>query len=300
MLRQAENKIRLEGILAETDLRYTSYVKNGENIDAVGGSIKVLVEQEINGTPISLEIPVYMFSSKYTRAGKVNPSYEAIERIMKEYTSIAACGSKEQADRVRIPNADMRMNEFVGQGGTIVSYPRVNASFVNKAIGEFKPEATFVMEFMVSDMRRVVDSEGVEVVPAKLEIDVIVPQYGGKVDVCKLYATNPNVINAIEQYWESGSCYKASGRLNFSSTTQTILEEVDFGEPVARTKTVSVSEFIVTGGSQAPLDEDMAFGYDDIKNALAERKARLEAMKTAGPKKAPAQNTQKGKLDLGF
>lgn len=301
MLRQAENRIKLEGILSETDLKYGSFVKNGDTVESIGGSIKVLVEQTVNGNPVTLEVPVHMFSTKYTRAGKINPAYESIERVMNEFVSIASCGSKENADRVRITGAEMRVNEFYGQGGTLISTPRVNTSFVSRAIGEFKPEASFVMEFMVSDINRVVDADGAEVSPAKLAVDVIVPQYGGRVDTLKLYATSPNVINAIENYWEAGQCYKASGRLNFSSTTRTVREEVDFGEPIERVQTISVSEFIITGGSQVPLDEELAFSVNDIKTAMAERKNRLEELKARGSaKQTPAQNTSKGKLDLGF
>ena len=301
MLRQAENRIKLEGILSETDLKYGSFVKNGDTVESIGGSIKVLVEQTVNGNPVTLEVPVHMFSTKYTRAGKINPAYESIERVMNEFVSIASCGSKENADRVRITGAEMRVNEFYGQGGTLISTPRVNTSFVSRAIGEFKPEASFVMEFMVSDINRVVDADGAEVSPAKLAVDVIVPQYGGRVDTLKLYATSPNVINAIENYWEAGQCYKASGRLNFSSTTRTVREEVDFGEPIECVQTISVSEFIITGGSQVPLDEELAFSVNDIKTAMAERKNRLEELKARGSaKQTPAQNTSKGKLDLGF
>ena len=162
MLRQAENRIKLEGILSETDLKYGSFVKNGDTVESIGGSIKVLVEQTVNGNPVTLEVPVHMFSTKYTRAGKINPAYESIERVMNEFVSIASCGSKENADRVRITGAEMRVNEFYGQGGTLISTPRVNTSFVSRAIGEFKPEASFVMEFMVSDINRVVDADGAE------------------------------------------------------------------------------------------------------------------------------------------
>lgn len=303
MLRQAENRIKIEGILSESDLKYSSYVKNGETVDAISGQIKVLVEQQINGKDVVLEIPIHMFSTKYTKNRTLNPAFESIEKVMKEFVSIASCGSKEQADRVRITGAQMRVNEFPNQGGQIVSQPRVTTSFVSRAVGDFKPEATFSMEFMVSDIQRVLDRDGVELDPPKLEISVIVPQYGGRVDVCKLYATNPNVINAIENYWEAGKCYKANGRLNFSSTTQTILEEVDFGEPIEKTRTINVSEFIVTGGSQAALDDDFAFSIEDIRQAMAERNTRLEELKTKNQtKQAPAKTsaTSKNKLDLGF
>lgn len=301
MLRQAENKVKIEGILSEIDLKYGSFVKDGAPVETVGGSIKILVEQEINKVPTTLEVPVYMFSTKYTKTGKLNPSYESIETIMKDFISIAACGSKEGADKVRITNAQIRMNEFIGQNGTMVSSPRIHASFASRVIGTFKPEATFTLEFMVSEISRMVDDQGVELDPPKLNIVTIVPQYGEKVDVVPLHAANPNVISAIENYWESGSCYRASGRLNFSSSTQTVLEEVDFGEPIEKVRTINVSEFLVTGGAQAPLDDEFAFSVDDIRRAMAERKERLEAMKTNNvSKKAPAQTSKKGKMDLGF
>ena len=308
-MRQAANRVKIEGILAETDLKYGSFQKNGETVESIGGSIKVLVHQEINGVATALEVPVYMFSSKYTKTGKINPSYESIEKVMKEFVSIAAAGGESQADRVRITNADIRMNEFAGQNGQIVSQPRIHASFVSRAIGDFKPEATFSLEFMVSSIARAVDKEGVELDPAKLNVEVIVPQYTApgatapNVDLVPLVAVNPNVINAVESYWEVGSCYKASGRLNFSSRTEEVVEQVDFGEATTKVRTINVSEFIITGGSQSPLEGDFAFDMDEIKAGMAARKTRLDDVKSgkvAANKKVPAPTTTKGKLDLGF
>lgn len=306
-MRQAENKVKIEGILAETDLNYGSFERNGKKIESVGGSIKILVDQIIDGKPVTLEIPVYMFSTKYTKKGTVNPAYESIEKVMTEYKSIGNCGNKEQADKVRITNAQIKMNEFYGQNGNLVSYPRINASFVSRATGEFKPEASFSLEFLVSNMARVMDKDGVEIDPAKLEINIVVPQYtpdgadAPNIDIVKLHATNSNVINAIEQYWEAGYSYKATGRLNFSSTTETVVEELGFGEPKETVRTINVSEFIVTGGSEAPLDGDYSFDIDEIKAGIAARKVRLENLKSS---KSSAKSTpaQKGKnaVDLGF
>lgn len=305
MFRQAENVVRIEGILAESDLKYGSFVRNGEPVETIGGTIKVLVNQEINGEKVSLEVPVHMFSTKMTKAGKINPSYESIEKVMKEFVSIAAAGSMEQADRVRITKGDIRMNEFYGQDGRLVSQPRVHASFVSRAVGDFKPEATFKLEFMVSSISRMVDNEGVELDPAKVKIEVLVPQYTAQnadvmnVDLVPLYATAPGVIDAIENYWSAGECYRANGRLNFSSRTEEVVQEVDFGESQSNFRTVNVSEFIVTGGSQSPLEGDFAFKFEDIKAGMAARQTRLENMKS-GQKKTPAPTTTKGKLDLGF
>ena len=307
--RQALNNVRIEGILSEINLKYNSYVKDGAPVDSIGGNIKVLVEQEVNGQPFNVEVPVYVFSNKYTKAGGINPSYESIEQVMKEYVSIAAAGDKNQADKVRITKANIRMNEFLGQSGNIVSQPRVYASFISKVTGEFVPSAEFNLEFMVSSISRVTDAEGVEVDPAKLSVQVIVPQYTAanadtmRVDLVPLVATSPSVITAIESYWEAGMCYKAHGRLNFSSRTEDVVEEVDFGEPRHFARTINTHELVISSGTQAPLDGELAFDINDIKAGMAARKQRLEDMKAGktDPRKlTPAQNTSKGKLDLGF
>lgn len=304
MLRQAENRCRIEGILSEINLKYGSYVnKNtGATIENIGGNIKVLVKQTINGEDVTLDIPVYMFASKYTNAGKPNPAYESIEGVMKNYVSIAAAGGEAGADKVRITNASIRMNEYYNQQGQLVSFPRVNASFIQKAGGDFKPEASWNLQFAVSSMDFVTDNDGVELEPKKLRIKVIVPQYGGKVDTMELYATNPKVIDAITSYWENQKTYTAKGRLNFSTTTREVVEEMDFGEPEVRVRTTTVSEMIVTSGTQAPLEDDLAFNVVELSEALKEHKAYLESLKDkAITKQTPAPiNGNKPAIDLGF
>lgn len=303
MLRQAENKVRIEGILSSIDLKYGSYVKNGATVDTIGGHINVLVHQQINGEDITLDIPVYMFSPKLTNAGKPNPAYESIEKVMKEFVSIASGAGEAGADKIRITGASVRMNEYWNQQGQLVSFPRINASFVAKATGEFRPEASWSLEFAISSIDFVTDDEGVEVEPKKLRIKVIVPQYGGKVDTMELYATNPRVIDAITSYWENSKTYTAKGRLNFTTTTREVIEECDFGEPDTKIYTQSVSELIVTKGTQAPLEDDMAFAPADLAAALKEHKAALEAAKEKGKVKntpAPSGTSAKEQFDLGF
>ena len=307
MYRQAENRVKIEGILAETDLKYGSFVRNGETVETIGGSIKVQVNQNINGESSVIEVPVYLFSSKMTKKGTLNPAYESIEKVMKEFVSIAAAGGAEHADRVRITNASIRMNEFIGQDGRVVSQPRIQASFVSRAVGDFKPEASFALEIFVANMARAMDNEGVELDPAKLEVQAIVPQYTSEtasalnVDVVPLTAVTPGVINAIESSWEIGQCYKCAGRLNFSSKTEEVVEELGFGDPVKKTRTINTHELIVTAGTEAPLEGDFAWSLDEIKAGMAARKNKLEEMKNGknAGKKTPAPG-KKTPADLGF
>lgn len=307
--REANNFVKIEGILSEIDLNYGSYVSkvDGKNVDYIGGSIKVLVEQEINGEANVLEVPVYMYSNKLTKAGAPNKSYESIEKVKNEFVSIAACGNKEQADKIRINGAKIKMNEFVGQNNNIVSQTRVSASFVSKAIGEFKPCATFTIEGMVSKILRAVDKDGVELDPARLNVEIIVPQWTPEsasamnVDVVPFVVTNPNVIDAIEQYWTAGQCFKASGRLNFSSRTEEVLEELGFGEAQRKVRTINVSELVITGGTPEPLEGEFAYEYNDIAAGMALRTQKLEDLKSgkkSTAKQAPAPVTSA--QTLGF
>lgn len=244
-----------------------------------------------------------MFATKFTNAGKPNPAYESIEKVMTEYVSIASGVGEAAADKIRITNGNIRMNEYYNQQGQLVSFPRVNASFVTKATGEFRPEASWSLEFAVSSMDFVTDDDGVEVEPKKLRIKVIVPQYGGKVDTMEFYATNPRVIDAITSYWENQKTYSAKGRLNFTSTTREIIEECDFGEPDVRIQTVSVSELIVTKGTQSAMEDDMEFKPADLAAALKEHKAYLETLKdktSQKPHSTPAPTSSNQEFDLGF
>lgn len=304
MLRQAENKCRIEGILSEINLKYGSYVKDGRTIENIGGNIKVLVHQVVNGEDHTLDIPVYLYSAKLTNAGKLNPAYESIEKVMKEFTSIAAAGGEAGADKVRITSANVRMNEYYNAQNQLVSFPRISASFVAKATGEFRPEASFSLEFAISSMDFVTDEDGVELEPKKLRIKAIVPQFGGKVDTMELFATSPNVIDAITTYWEAGNTYTAKGRINFSTVTTKVIEECDFGEPDEKIRTTTVSELIVTKGTQSPLDGDMAFSQAELSAALKEHKAYLETLKdkktTVKQTPAPANATSNAAYDLGF
>lgn len=306
MWREAKNSVYIVGILAETDIKDIVYVRNGMNIEALGGTIKVRVDTVINDEIQCLEIPVRVFQNKYTKAGAINKTYEKLLSVKSEMTSIAAAGSIEGATKISVQGT-IDENDFMGRNGEVVSYATINGKFINKwpSNHEFVPCANFTLEFMVSSMNRVVDKEGVELDPPKLEVQVVVPKYTNEnaaamnVDVIKLYAVTPNVISNAENILEVGSCFVCEGRLNFSSKTEEVVQEMAFGEPKRRVRTTNVNELILTGGD--PLDEEFGWSVSEIKNGVAARKARLEALKTQQTaKKAPVESSPKGKLDLGF
>lgn len=304
MLREAENRVKIEGILAEVNIEPTTFNKNGQQVEALRGTITVNVTQKICGEEKDLAIPVHMFAPKLTNAGRPNPAYESIKRVKNEFTSIAAAGGVEGADRIRITGAKITMNEYYGGDGRLISFPRITSSFFNKVSeGDFKPEATFSVEFVVAKKGDEIGRNGEPT--GRYRIDAILPQYGGKVDVIPFYAQSEGVISAVSTYWEVGDTVRANGRLNFSSKSEITLEEVDFGEPIEKVKTINVSDLIITGGSQEPVDEEFAFDAGEIQTALADRKARLEGQKNRDmsrttTKAAPPKKSGHGFDDLGF
>ena len=302
MLKQAENNCKIEGVLSEIDLKAGSTVKNGKTVEYISGSIKVRVNQILNGKEVDLDIPVHMFANKLKNDGNPNPAYASIERVMNEYVSIAAAGY-DAADRVRITNGNIRMNEYYGQGDKLISFPRINASFVTKLtdLSKYTPEASFSAVFMIAAMGYETDRDGVQI-DNKFKIRGILPQYGGKVDVIDFYATTPSVIEAVSSYWTEKDTVKINGKLNFTSAIEERMVEVDFGEPRMERRTITVSELIITGGTQTPLEGDFAFDEDEINEALKERQAYLAELKTKAKQKenAPKTAPKKGFSDLGF
>jgi thioredoxin reductase (NADPH) len=56
MLRQAENRCKIEGILAEIDIKPGHFNKNGQMMESIGGSITVKVVQKISGEEKELAV----------------------------------------------------------------------------------------------------------------------------------------------------------------------------------------------------------------------------------------------------
>lgn len=301
MLNQTENNVKIEGILSEVDLESGSYQNKttGKTMESISGQIKVRVDQVINGENVTLEIPVHLFANKYTSKGAPNPAYASIEKVKNEFVSIAAT-DMERADRIRITGANIRMNEYYNKNGQLVSFPRITASFINKVSAlEMKPEATFSATFVIGSMNYETDAEGIEN-PNKFKIRGILPQYGGSVDVVDFFAISPNTIDGVNSMWNQGDTVNAVGKLNFTSTTEERKVEVAFGDPRVEKRTVSVSEFIITGGTP-PMEGDYAIDNEAITSALAERQARLAQLKEKGQNKTVPAPAKKNNFDnLGF
>lgn len=277
-MRISENQVKIEGILSEVGLETATFNRKGQTTECIRGTIKIRVEQDINGTMTTMEVPVSAFASRYTNAGAENPAYNSLKDVMENYKSIAACGNIDDADRVRIMNGSLQENVFYAKNGDLVNTSRISASFINKiAKNECKPEATFTATIVVGNKSDELDRDGTPT--NRLNVNGVIIQYGERADLIKFIVAKPDAKNHIEQYWNDGDTVRVQGKVNFSSKTEYIEEEVGFGEPIKTAKTTSVHELLIESGSAGCLEGDAAYDIKDIQSALAARKVRIEETK---------------------
>lgn len=292
-----KNKVKIEGTLSEINLEYGSYIKDGVTKERISGTIKIRVDLE-NGK--TLEVPVRMFANKLTNDGNPNGAYAAIQRVKEEMISIAGCPDGATPDCVRLTSGQIAMQEYPNEQGGITSYPTISGTFITKIKPEdCRPQATYEAEIVVADKSEEINKNGEET--GRVKVTGVLVGYKGKADIVTFYAEHDAVKDAIASLWDINSTVTVAGDLNFTSTTEEYLKEMAFGAPKKEVRTINVSEFVITGGSE-PLDEEFSYDIADIQKALADRKARLEAAKAerAGKKAATVATTEKKKIDLGF
>lgn len=241
------------------------------------------------------EIPVRMFSMKLKKDGSENKIYNSIVKYRDDFTSLAACPEDhpEMASKVSITAGKLGENIWVDpNSGEPRTGFQISTNFLNKPRGEMEQGAAFELSGVVLNKTRETDMNGDETGRLKIKFGVV--GYNGKVDVINLIAASDNAVNFIESNWEDGDTVSLNGAVSINQSTKTWYEEQGFGEPIKRTKTETRKELIVLGGSPSGLEEAYSYDANDIKNALAERQARVEEMKNKNSKKnAAPKNSNK-------
>lgn len=292
------NNGMVEGILAEIDLQERVW----NNSDVITGKVIVRVKAPVvkNGPVIECDIPVRFFSKKITSKGGENPSYTDLSTILHEGKSIAAVGV-EQADAVRLTSVRVTMNEYYGRDGRFISFPRVNGSFIRIIPKtQMNPTAKVDMDFIIRDMKHETDKDGIET--GRFFINGINIGFNDYTDIIPIVTENPEYISSIEAVYQPGDAITASVRLNFSQKTETTYQEVEIGDPIERTRTISVSDLVIAAINRNNRLIEM-YSSEQVKSALEKRNQRLENQKLNGQKAATTERTQnvaQSRIDLGF
>ena len=298
MLKQAENNVKIEGILSEVDVR--EGIGKDTKKPYIMGEIKVRVNQDINGEMKDIEIPVNLFATKETKKGGINPAYEAIKKIQTEYTSLAACGGDEsKASYLRIDRGELGENAFWGRDGKLVSMPRIRTSFMTRVNpADCNQKATFKATIVVA---KIFDEIVKDEPTGRVIVKGILCQFNEKVDLVDFIVASEEAINHIRTYWNVGDTVTVAGKVNFSSKVYREEKVVGFGEPIIEEKTVSVKELIIISGSASALEGDAAYDAEEINNALKNRMSMLEEQKNKKPAAAaPAEAPAVSGANFGF
>ncbi|MCX2851425.1 hypothetical protein OQ471_05325 [Bacillus sp. KeR2] len=268
VLREASNVVTIEGTLAE--VKHTEW-KSGKGLN---------IELDIEVAPN--EVHTVKGFSKYKKDdGTDNAIAKGYQTIIKEYKSIAEHG-REQADKVRITQAKIGLNEYYAQG-IFKSYPQLTTNFVNRldANEEFNPRAEFDVELFVKNVTEE-KVRGEET--GRVNLNGYIPLYGGKVIPFEFVVTKEGS-QYVENNYEKGSTVNVFGKIINFKEQKVTTKTAAFGEDKKEITTNSKREYLITGGND-PYDEDSknAFKADAIKKALTEREIYLDELKNEGNK----------------
>lgn len=267
-LRQAENDISLEGLLLEKRV-HEGVTQDKKDYLSVDLTLEVAPNEQHQ---------VSLFSTATKKDGTPNGIYTSLRTVADEYKAVGDEGvGRENADHVTINQAEIRMNDYVGQDGQLRSFPQINATFANRVEGrEPNPHAKFDVEVVVANIVEEFDKNEEETGRAKVK--GYIPLYGGNIAEVDFVVTNDGAGYVLDNY-ENGDTVQVWGELINKREEHTTTIPAGFGKDQKKTTYTTVREYLITGGSE-PYDEDSPKVYDTglIKTALNEREVYLEGL----------------------
>ncbi|PAD70579.1 hypothetical protein CHH83_01895 [Bacillus sp. 7586-K] len=275
-LREADNKVTIEGLLLE--------VRSNEWQSGEGINIELDIEVAAN------EVHTITGMSKFKKKdGTENGIAKGYKTIINEYKSVATHG-RDEADKVRITQGQIGLNEYYGQDGMLRSYPQLSTNFVNRvqAGEEYKPRAEFEVEVFIKSVNPEIKNDEET---GRVKVDAIIPAYGGKVLPFSFMAP-VEAAEYIEDNYGPGSTVKIYGDIVNFKEKKVVMEEVAFGKPKEKVTYNTIREYLITGGSE-PYDEDdvKSYSIETIQKAMTEREVYLEELKN---KKDEPKEEKKG------
>lgn len=276
-LREAENQVVIEGTLLE--------IRHQEWNSGKGLSIELDIEVAEN------EVHTVHGMSKYKKNdGTDNGVAKGYQTVIDEYLSVAKHG-RDQADKVRVTQGKIGVNEYYGQDGKLRSFPQITSNFFNRlSVGdEFNPRAEFEVEVFV---KSVVPEMKNNEETGRVKVNAIIPVFGGKVIPFEFVVVEEGT-EFVESNYEAGSTALINGDIvNYKEVTETEIPKA-FGKPQKKINTKIIREYLITSGDE-PYDEEStkAYSIESIQKAMVEREAYLEELKNKNDQ--PKKEEKKG------
>lgn len=305
-MKQTENSVTITGLLSEMNLERNSYLNKNTNaaMECIRGSITIRSNIEIDHTPVVVEIPVNFFVNKYTKQNALDGRYDSLDKFMSKAQSIAMVGEAE-ADvvSVYVKQDAIAENAYFSQDGRLVSYPRINGSFINVRSRDYlgsREVAEFHVTTFIKNIVPEISADGDET--GRLKITGVVGKWGGAANVLEFYTANRSVSEGFSGLYRVGDTAPLIGKLKFTTSTEKVQEQMAFGEAQTSTRTTRLSELVITSG-MAPLEGDFGLSIDEVREACAARDVYLEGLKrknAASAVKQPTPFKNSDINDLGF
>jgi hypothetical protein len=263
-LREAVNNVFIEGTLLE--------VRHNEWKSKQGLNIELDIEVAEN------EVHTITGMTKYKKNdGSDNAIAKGYQTIIDEYLSIAKHG-RDNADKVRVTQGRIGVNEYYGQDGMLRSFPQLSTNFVNRlnAGDDFNPRAEFEVEVFVKSVVPEIKNDDET---GRVKVNAIIPVFGGKVIPFE-FTVGEEGAEFVSDNYEVGCTTKVFGDIvNFKEVTETEVA-VAFGKPQKKVTTKTIREYLITSGSDPYEEEDVkSYKVPDIQQAMVERETYLAELK---------------------
>ena len=268
---QSRNEVNIVGKLLSTTFREGTVKSTGKPYESCNYIVRVT--QDIEGKTETHEIPVSVFATKFTNAGKLNPAFKTVQD-MKELRTIQNDG-EDKASIVRINKAQLSENVFVSQSGQVIDGWQIRSSFINDgAMGDF---AKFTLEIYIVDMFDEVNKEGEPT--GRLIVRGAIVQYGEKVDLIDFIVEAPDKIEYVTRNWELNSTQLCGGAIRYTPEEVAPVSMDSWGEEVMDSSGPKMRrELIITGGPKVPMEEDFWYDQAEIRKGINIRKANIDQM----------------------
>jgi len=276
-MKQSINEVGIAGKISELDFRDGAL----DGKPYIAGNITIEVPTE--DPEIFNLVPVNVFASEITKAGKANPAYKGLKDLEKNAISIAA-GGRETANSIKVNAGSISENSYYGQNGNLITGYRVNGSFfTTKNVTKY--DASFKHEIVILSM---IDEIKDDDPTGRLIIKGAIVQYGSKVDLLTYVLESPQGIAFAKDSWEEGNTVLVAGTIRQIPVSESKVTSVEGGfGTLEESKTRTIRELVINFGTPAK-DADESFSKEEIAQGLTERKARLEANKIKQETKAAA------------
>lgn len=253
MLKQAKNRVHIEGILAEKEV----VVKD----DSIRINLVVKIDEGI-------EIPVLMYSKKFKNDGTENGIYKSLETVANEYVTLADAKEGVEADKVRITSGQLSHNIYKTRDGRLVKDVNIRTNFINRVKEKdkipYNPKAEFTVQGIVDGIKDVINEDG-DVVEKK--VTLLVPVYGGNLQLMTFSMCIPEGMEYLEDNVFKGTYIELDGIVNFKNEKVEKIIKRSFGADKVEVTFNSIKRFELNG---ADLMDDDSWDEEEVKVAIKE------------------------------